>query len=245
MRVFLAFLLSLFAAPAFAGPLVHADISGINYESGNYYGGIGVGNWTDIGPAGRFLFTGTDVATGDPFSAYTFCIDVFTGVGTSNYMLAPVGARFGSVAKQRQLAGLLSHVDGILASAVDYDARNASAAALQLAVWELVYEPTTTGYSVASGNFYTFGDPTTNNYFVPLWGEANGYLSNVESGAWTSKASQVQLLLSESAQSQIFLGAGGVPEPSTWAMMMMGVGAAGAMLRRRKATTITLRGVRA
>ena len=30
-------------------------------------------------------------------------------------------------------------------------------------------------------------------------------------------------------------GTGGVPEPASWALMIMGFGAAGAMIRRRKA----------
>jgi hypothetical protein len=37
----------------------------------------------------------------------------------------------------------------------------------------------------------------------------------------------------------VSLSAGGVPEPSTWAMLMLGLAGAGAMLRRRKQVAVT------
>ena len=44
-------------------------------------------------------------------------------------------------------------------------------------------------------------------------------------------------VVGEAANSVITAQAGGVPEPATWAMMIIGFGLAGSMVRRRRAVT--------
>lgn len=228
--------LAAIATPANA-TVIQANVNDINYESGNYYGGIGfndgVTNFAEIGPAGRFSFNGTVVGSGDPFTALTFCIDIFTAVGSDLYVISSLSTLFSNATKQSQFAALLANVDDVLAAAPDSDARNAAAASLQLALWEIIYEPGTSAYTIAAGTFYTYGDPATNDYFVPLWSTADGYLANIENGIWTGDVSRVNLLVAEVAQSQAYYGPAGIPEPAAWLSMILGFGLAGAALRRK------------
>lgn len=217
----LAALAATVAVPASA-TVIHADF--IGYE-GNYYGGIGYApaNFQEIGPAGRFVFVGTDTATNAAFNAYTFCADIFRGVNTGDFLITPLSQIASSVTKQQQLAALLTHADAEISAFVPYSQQAVStAASLQLAIWEVIYEAGTTGYDVSNGDFYTFGDPMTDNYFVPLWGLANGYLANVTNGSWTASASEASVLYSATNQSQLFVGGPGVPEPATWLTMLLG-----------------------
>lgn len=235
----------LFSAAALAGAVmatpasatvIRADLSGINYESGNIYGGVGVtsSSFVEIGPAGRFLFNGTNLGSGRAFSALTFCVDIFKAVDGGDYTITPLSSIVSNVVKQQQLAALVTNAAGAINSALNLDARNFTAAALQLAIWEVLYETGTSNYSVASGNFFTFGNSDTNNFFVPLWGEANRYLANITNGTWTGSIGRTSILFSNTAQSQIFLNPG-IPEPAGWMMMIAGFGLVGGALRRRPA----------
>jgi len=91
-------------------------------------------------------------------------------------------------------------------------------------------------YDVMAGNFSVYGD------FDPLASRANGYLDNISSGSWTGDASRLrgfQAVVAGSTQDQIYLAAG-VPEPETWAMLILGFLTIGAALRRRSRQTAAL-----
>jgi hypothetical protein len=224
-------------AVAFTAPASATVIAGgaIGYDPGAYYGGIGYAptNFAEIGPAGRFRFLGSDVDTGAQFSAYTWCVDIFHSVDTGNYVITPLSVILSDPTKRQQLAALLSNSQAAIDSSID---PVATAAAFQLAIWEVVYETGTTGYNVASGDFYTYGTVDTNTYFVPLWGEANGFLSNVTGGIWTGNANRVSVLFSETLQSQAFLNP--VPEPASWALMISGFGFVGGAVRRSRGRAV-------
>ncbi len=199
------------------------DATSIGYE-GNYYGGIGYAPaaFEEIGPAGRFVFSGTDINTNAAFNAYTFCANIFRGVGAGLFAIMPLSELTSDVVKQSQLAALLTHADAEISPFVPYsDEAIAASASLQLAIWEVIYEAGSVGYDVSSGDFYTFGTPGTLTYFEPLWGRANHYLANVTNGTWTASPSQASYLFSDANQSQLFASPG-VPEPATWLTLVLG-----------------------
>ncbi len=218
VKTVLAALAAAVSVPASA-TMIHADLADINYESGNYYGGIrfqdGVTDFYEVGPAGRFLFNGTNLDTNAPYSALTFCADIFRGVNTGDYLISPLSSISANVTRQQQLAALLIHADAVINAAPDYLARNATAAALQLAMWEVIYEDGANPYTVRSGNF------STDFYFTDLWDEVDSYLTNVTAGTWAASASQGGVLLSQENQSQLF-AINAVPEPATWLTMLLG-----------------------
>jgi hypothetical protein len=70
---------------------------------------------------------------------------------------------------------------------------------------------------------------------------ANSYLSNISKGIWTADPNlALAVLTSSNDQTQLVWGAnatkvlGAVPEPATWAMMLVGFGGIGAALRGRR-----------
>jgi hypothetical protein len=78
------------------------------------------------------------------------------------------------------------------------------------------------------GNFFIYGD------FVPYQTTANQYLAQVESGVWTGDTARIRTLVSVTgnAQNQVFIAA--IPEPASWAMMVLGFGLIGSFMRRDK-----------
>jgi hypothetical protein len=227
MRMVLAAAAALLVSAAMPAQAVtiHANWQDIGYDAARG-GGIGLGTYRDTGPAGRFVFHGTNVDTNASFDALTFCVDIFTAVNTGDFVISPLSSLVSSVDKQQQLAGILSHANAIIDGAVDYDARNDAGAALQLAIWEILYENGTSGYDVSNGHFYTFGSPDGSFPFETLWGQANGYLAQ----NWLAPAERASALISQDSQSQIFLNPG-VPEPATWLTMILGFALAGAASR--------------
>ena len=236
---------ALIGAPAMALTLMPTSAT---YALGGSGGGIHVGNlaaygangYNEYGPSGLIDFRGTIVGGGAAFSALTYCFDVTTGVFTNDplhlFEQRTVTAFSTNAVKQQQIAGLLTGSAALMNAATTTAQKDSIAVATGLAVWELTYETGTSGYSVTgvsplvgTGNFYNYGD------FIPAEATANVYLANVMSGAWTGDASRVVTLISldGSSQNQVFLAAA-VPEPATWGLMIVGFGAVGMTLRRRR-----------
>ncbi|HSH73305.1 MAG TPA: PEPxxWA-CTERM sorting domain-containing protein [Methylophilaceae bacterium] len=121
-------------------------------------------------------------------------------------------------------------------SGTDKIAVNNYALAMQLAVWEIA-EETSTSLDLASGAgaFYLGGATTTHPYNNPAADSlAISFINNISSGTWSSTG-RYALSYADSAfkQDQLLLTAP-VPEPSAWAMMMTGLGAIGFVARRRR-----------
>jgi hypothetical protein len=171
---------------------------------------------------GRIKLT---TSTGDTLLSY--CIDIFHDLTTATFTPAAITTTSLSATKISQISALLSNGESLVTNAD-------RSAAEQLAIWEIVNESSGT-YSLSSGNLFA------SNISQNAVSIANSYLSNITSGVWTADPSlSLAVLTSSNNQTQLVWGAnatkvlGAVPEPATWAMMLVGFGGIGAALRRRK-----------
>ncbi|MBJ7308911.1 PEP-CTERM sorting domain-containing protein [Rugamonas sp. CCM 8940] len=94
-------------------------------------------------------------------------------------------------------------------------------AAFQLAVWEIEYESGGGGYSLSSGVFTETGNSTAR-------GIAEGWLGDLG----TLNTVQVQVLASPTNQDFLLVRA--VPEPSSYAMLIGGLGLLAFTARRQR-----------
>lgn len=199
---------------------------------------------------GRFEFKGNYVNGGAAFDFFTYCVDLskYVSLGNVNYTsysVMPISALSTiTAAKANALNALLTNTNPLLAAATGQNAINISAAT-QLAAWEIMFE-TKPSWSVSnmSSAFYvtTPGSSATANTQALKSAKslANSYLNNIKTNNWTVNNSyQLQLLYSPSQQTQVFLTPS-VPEPATWAMMMIGFGAIGGALRHRRRSATAL-----
>lgn len=184
---------------------------------------------------GRFRLTGIDNATMAAVTFDTYCIDIFHALQKGSFELQAF--TLGNLAKDIQIKTLLSHTAGFIASAPTSAAKKDVSAAIQMAVWEIVNESGSSGYSLGSGLFQISGSHGT---VIPnARGMAQGYLDNL--GSWSPTPGYKYTMMSAVSplnnQRQIFLAAGAVPEPSAWALLIAGFGATGAAMRRRRRST--------
>ena len=177
----------------------------------NGYANVSVHNSTDnhsySGAAGGFSGT----LNGNAFQ--TYCVDLYqTFNWNTNY------SNYGAVA----LPGTIAQDLGRLYTSHLADVNNGdTAAAFQVAAWEIMYETGGAGYSLSAGNFTENGNATVH-------GIAQGYLDTLGS----SSVYTVQKLASPTNQDFILTSA--VPEPSSYAMLGAGLGLLGFMARRKQ-----------
>jgi hypothetical protein len=236
MRIFKRLIAAIgLATAAISAP---ASATTIFLESSSYsppalFGGI---TYTPIGfsqggEAGRFSFSGRNIQSNDPFAVLSYCLDFTRTLTGGNFELSPISSFVSNPIKQAQLAALLRNTNPLFAATTDINLQSRIAASVALGVWEIVYEAGVGGYSVTNGDFSTFGD------FVDIQGQADSYLAAVLSGP-LGNINDLGALVAFDNQSQVFLlgggAGGGVPEPATWAMMIIGFGMIGAALRRRR-----------
>jgi len=99
-------------------------------------------------------------------------------------------------------------------------------ATIQAAVWEILYE-TDKDYSFSTGNIRTVGTGTSNN--------PQAALDALDWGAVMATTSMFDVDQLYSRETQDFLVAAPVPEPSTYALLLGGLGLVGFVARRRGA----------
>jgi PEP-CTERM motif len=208
------------------------EITGFENDPGSKFVGINIDSfgYRTGGTAGRFRLDVRDTVTFAPSTLYAFCIDVLTNlISYTPYSVSTSIPGFADPDKRAQLAAIMFNSNAVLNAALTQEDKDASSAALQVAIWEILYETGLSGYSVTDGNFWVYGD------FEPYIGLTNSYLANVESGLWTGDPSTLRALVSDTGNSQnLVFQTAPVPEPATWALMLLGFGAVGAALRRRK-----------
>ncbi|THD60645.1 MAG: PEP-CTERM sorting domain-containing protein [Phenylobacterium sp.] len=198
------------------------------------------------GPASPFTGGGLDVYEGPitfqvtqggkPATITAFCVDLFDDIGLGglnlNYETSPLGTTRdtdGQHLGTTLSGGTLTEIDKLLTLAssleTNMNGNAADLAAIQGAIWE-VENP---GYTVASHNG---GIDALTAQFV-----AEAAITNPGAAGYLPIGG-METIISKGSDNQAFAFAvpGGVPEPATWTIMIMGFGAMGAALRRRRAT---------
>lgn len=220
------------------------NVTNVAFTPGSVNGTIHSSLYNGDAGIGRFEFKGNYVSGGAAFDIFTYCVDLAKSVSLgavsyTSYSIQPLSALSTiTTAKGNALNALLTNAAPLLAAATGQTAVNISAAT-QMAVWEIMFE-TQPAWSVtnAASAFHmtTPGSSSSSNLTALTSAEtlANDYLGKVATGSWAVNNNyQLKLLLSPSQQTQVFL-TGGVPEPATWGMLLVGFGALGGVLRRRR-----------
>lgn len=97
---------------------------------------------------------------------------------------------------------------------------------------------------IQGDNSFSFGSPYAGGFFTGIINNSNGVLTGRDL-AFSSQTCAPGIptvgCQVTTARAATFAVSGGVPEPATWALMLLGFGVIGTAMRRRRATTITLR----
>jgi hypothetical protein len=195
----------------------------------------------------QFHYTGTNTTANTVFDELTNCVDLEHYTATGSYTLENISLRVPDLTKARQLLTFIGNTTGIVGASSGQQ-KNIDAAAMQLGIWEILYEGTNGNYDVTSGTFKSnYAGYVSSDDFSAAQTLANSWLHNTVSGTWTGPAGKaLGYLYSPGAQSQVFLrdleqgekgilgGPGAVPEPSQWALLISGFGLAGFAARRRR-----------
>lgn len=235
------------------------NITGISGDPGfrsgviNYSGTGGVlpNNQSSVAVSvGRIKLTGKDTSTNASVSFLTYCVEIFDYLKTGLFDVASFSF---APAKAQKLKLLMTNTAGAI-DAVDATALNATqkanqkkniSAAIQMAVWEIGFETEGNPFSVTAGDFWMNGGGLTSNNGGVSSAQtlAEGFLNDINSNAWSQADPNwsLQMLVPRDGannQTQAFLVSTPVPEPSTWAMLILGFGLVGGALRSRRTAAI-------
>ncbi len=199
-------------------------------------GGIGGNPATTVQDLniGRFRLAGVDNDTTQAVVFETYCIDIFNYIKTGTFEIETFA--LADALKQQQVQKLLGHTAGFISAAATLTSKKDTSAAIQMAVWEIINEAGTSGYSLGSGQFRIDGSYGTVNPAARAM--AQGYLDAM--GGWAQPSGfgyrMMTAINPQNNQRQIFLAAG-VPEPSAWALLIAGFGVVGGAMRSRRRPT--------
>ena len=198
---------------------------------------------------GRIALTGTDTVTNAPVSFLSYCIDIFDYLKKGLFSIADFSFDAGKEQKLKVLitntAGAIDAVDSApLTAPQKANQKKNVSSAIQMAVWEIAFETAGNPFSVTTGDFWMNGSGLTNlnGGVSSAQTLAQGFLTNINTNVWTQADPNwsLRMLVPHDAannQTQAFLVSTPVPEPSTWAMLILGFGLVGGAMRSRRAMT--------
>ena len=166
---------------------------------------------------------------GNAVSMLAYCVDLFDYAGTGTFEVVDLLSYLGGDTTRYNRISSLVDTYGATSGSL-------SQAAMQMAIWELVYE--------TSNNM-----DVTKNHFDSYWSNsgslastANSYLNGAVAGAGSIDPN-LKLYVAKNSDKQdllFYTYQPAVPEPATWAMMILGMGAVGCAMRaRRNRTTVS------
>jgi len=165
---------------------------------------------------------------GAAVTLFSYCADIFENSGTGTFSAVSVSSLFGTT-KANQIAALIS------AHSAQSNALTDSA--VQLAVWEILYETNAT-LGLGSGTFRASdiqdGYNWTNDSGVGT--SAASMLADAADGSPINPQLNLYIAKNSGRQDMLFWTTSPVPEPATWGMMLLGLGAVGGALRSRRTT---------
>lgn len=223
--------------------------SGVIHYSGA--GGMLPNNQSSVAVSvGRIALTGTDTVTNAPVSFLSYCVEIFDYLKKGLFSIADFSFDPG---KEQKLKVLMTNTAGAI-DAVDSAALTATqktnqkknvSSAIQMAVWEIAFETAGAPFSMTAGDFWMNGSGLTglNGGVSSAQTLAQGFLTNINTNAWSQvdpNWSMKMLVPHDAAnnQTQAFLVSTPVPEPSTWAMLILGFGLVGGAMRNRRQMTL-------
>ena len=185
---------------------------------------------------GPLTFQVSDAAHANPYALTAFCVDLFDDINLGNLNLTYETWTLGTnrdTGNQHLGTALsattLSRMTKLLTLANTFEtnmaANGAQLAAIQGAIWQ-IENP---GYTVTSHNAGV--DAFMNSYIART-------LITDPNAAGFIREGQLKTIISLNTRNQAFAFAAGVPEPSSWGLMIMGFGAIGATLRRRRTAAV-------
>jgi hypothetical protein len=183
--------------------------------------------------------TAADATPANTFSFLGFCIDIYHEINTNIANAAPLAVNlqyqtqtlthngYGvglSNAQKQQISALVNFATTIAFNDADYSNKMGG---VQGAIWQ-IENP---NYDVVGGPDVGYGSSASG---------VNAYMAQYTLAAVTHAIPVGKIITVYDYTNpltgghQAFAFAGGVPEPATWLMMILGFGGIGAMLRRRR-----------